>query len=89
MAEQLSLGGGSNVVDVPRRRLGILLVGAACTLPHLEWRELDALVEHDPVSYPKGAEAGVLLFDPMPPATETRVRAWAAKHRVKLWEGQP
>jgi len=24
-----------------------------------------------------------------PPATETRVRAWAAKHRVKLWEGQP
>lgn len=88
MTEQLTLDGSAESVDVTRRRLGVLLTGTACTLPHADWRPLDALVEHEPVSYPVCASAGVLLFDPMPPATELRVREWAAKHRVQLWEGR-
>lgn len=88
MSEQLTLDGSAESVDVTRRRLGVLLVGTACTLPHAHWRGLDALVEHDPVTYPAGASAGVLLLDAMPPATEVRVRAWAEKHRIQLWEGR-
>jgi len=87
VAEQLTLGGGAETVDVPRKGLGILYVGAACTLSSDAFRELDVLVEHGPATYPKGAEAMVLPLDPMPPATEVRVRQWATKHRVKLWEG--
>ena len=84
MAEQLSLGAVTT-----GQPLAVMHTGAACTLPFEHWRELDALVEHGPEVWSKRANAMVLPLDPMPPATEARVRAWAAHHRVKLWEGQP
>lgn len=88
MVEQLTLGGGSEVVGKPPRRLGILYTGAACTLPLEDWRELDALTEHGPLTWPKGTEAAVFVLDPLSPAIEAQVRAWATRHRVKLWEGR-
>lgn len=87
MAEQLTLGGGSNTVDVRRRRLGLPdRYLAVRPFPYAMLRELDAIVSSDPVSWPDGGE-GVALFDVMPPATEARVREWAAKYNVRLWEG--
>lgn len=87
MAEQLTLNGGAVKVGKPRKCIGILYTGAACTLSSDAFRELDALTEHGPAVYPKGAQALVLPFDPMPPGVEAQVRAWAARHRVRLWEG--
>ena len=83
MAEQLSLGAVTT-----GQPLAVMHTGAACTLPFEHWRELDAITEHGPEVWSKRANAMVLPFDPLDSATEARVRAWATKHRVKLWEGQ-
>ncbi len=83
MAEQLSLGAVAT-----GQPLSVILTGTACTLPFEHWRELDAITAHNPEAWSKRANAMVLPFDPLDAETEARVRAWATKHRVKLWEGQ-
>lgn len=89
-ALQLTFDGGADAVTVTRDRLGIPARYNG-TLSNDVWRELDAITPDtlNPPTYFKNAPAeGVFLFDPLAPAIEGRVREWAVRHNVKLWEGR-
>lgn len=89
MAEQLGLLGWSAPPDTRPRRLGIparYIGDGRAVLDALG--ELRDVVEHGPFCWPIEAPGGVLPFDPMDAETETKVREWAARHRVQLWEGR-